>query len=59
MVVTNVVLVSKLLSLPPEEREELLGLLEDPESRSFEETEKAILKRLSGTASDSGPRGKD
>jgi hypothetical protein len=48
MVLSNVDLLSKLMSLPPEARQELFGLLEDPEAPSFEETAQAILERLSG-----------
>ncbi len=58
MVVTDTDLVSKLMALPVEAREELLGLLEDPEVPSAAETEEAILEKLAETARHSGPQGK-
>jgi hypothetical protein len=58
MVVTDIDLVSKLMALPAEAREELLGLLEDPEVPSAAETEEAILERLAETARHKGPLGK-
>ena len=58
MILTDIDLVSKLMELPPEAREELLGLLEDPDAPSSAETEEAILERLAATARGGGPRGK-
>lgn len=56
MVMSDMDLVSRLRSMTPEAREELLRLMSDPTQMSFEETEQAILERLAESARGGGPK---